>query len=134
MAAAELGQPEPAEIVADLGQRRVGVADRAQAVDFAPLPAQGLGDHHRIAAPAGQDADAAKLQRALVLIGCDFRAVSYRRLSLQLRHGPSSVGGIVVGRFRGAERKLAGRRRLAQAARRRPAATASTAAAFRAAC
>ena len=47
MAAAELGQPEPAEIVADLGQRRIGVADRAQAVDLAALAPQGLGDHQR---------------------------------------------------------------------------------------
>ena len=34
---AELGQAEPAEIVADPGQARIGVADHAQAIDLAAL-------------------------------------------------------------------------------------------------
>ena len=62
---AELGQPEPVEVVAHLGQRGIGVADRAQAIDFAPLPPQCLGDHDRIAAPAGQHSDATFVGRGV---------------------------------------------------------------------
>ena len=63
MARAELGQPDPAEIVADLGQRGIGMSDRAQAIDFASLAAQRLGHDQRKSAPAGQDADATGMAR-----------------------------------------------------------------------
>ena len=53
-------QPDPVEVVADLGQRRIGMVLDAQAIDPQALAAQALGDDDRIAAPAGDQADASR--------------------------------------------------------------------------
>ncbi len=58
--AAEAGQAQPAEMVAGLGQGRIGVADHSQAISFASLAAERFGDHQRIASPAGHDSHATR--------------------------------------------------------------------------
>ena len=57
---AEAAQPAPLKVLADFGQLGIGMADDAQAVDFRPLPPQGLDDQQRIASPAGHQADAGR--------------------------------------------------------------------------
>ena len=56
----ELAESTELEIMADVGQIGIGVANNAQAEDIRPLPPQGLGDKQRIASPAGQHADAGR--------------------------------------------------------------------------
>ena len=60
---AEAGQAAPLEVVAQIGQLRVGHAADAETVDAAALAFQGLGDQQRIASPAGHHAHAANIRR-----------------------------------------------------------------------
>ena len=60
---AESGDPAPLEVVAKLGQLRVGVSYDAQAIDLMPLSPQSLDDQHGIAAPTGHEPDAAGRER-----------------------------------------------------------------------
>ena len=69
---AEAAQPAPLKVAADFGQLGIGVADNAQAVDFRPLPPQGLDDQERIASPAGHRPMRAGAVggAAVVVVGC----------------------------------------------------------------
>ena len=57
---AELGQSHPGEVVAQPGQGRVGMPFHTQAIDLVTLATERFGDDHRVASPAGENADSTR--------------------------------------------------------------------------
>ncbi len=64
--AAQLAQADPLKIGTMAGQVRIGMVSPPRQIHVVALPLERLGDHQRIAAPAGDQADAGESRAVLV--------------------------------------------------------------------